>query len=46
MLGRSVYTKATSSNDVSVNASNLSKGTYFAKVSTENGTSTVKLVKE
>lgn len=46
MLGRSVYTKATSSNDVYVNASNLSKGTYFAKVSTENGTSTVKLVKE
>ncbi len=46
MLGRSVYAKATSSNDVSVNASALSKGTYFAKVSTENGTSTVKLVKE
>jgi hypothetical protein len=45
-LGRSVYAKATSSNDVSVNASNLSKGTYFAKVSTANGTSTVKLVKE
>jgi hypothetical protein len=46
MLGRSVYTKATSSNDVSVNASSLSKGTYFAKVSTESGTLTVKLIKE
>ena len=44
--GKSVYAKSTSSNDVSVNASNLSKGTYFAKVSTEKGTSTVKLIKE
>ena len=46
ILGKSVYAKSTSSNDVSVNASNLSKGTYFAKVSTEKGTSTVKLIKE
>jgi hypothetical protein len=46
ILGKSVYAKSNSSNDVSVNASNLSKGTYFAKVSTEKGTSTVKLIKE
>lgn len=46
ILGKSVYAKSTSSNDVSINASNLSKGTYFAKVSTENGTSTVKLIKQ
>ena len=46
ILGKSVYAKSNSSNDVSVNASNLSKGTYFAKVSTEKGASTVKLIKE
>jgi hypothetical protein len=46
MLGKSVYAKAASSKEVSVNASNLSQGVYFAKVSTANGTSTVKLVKE
>jgi len=46
MLGRSVYTKAASSKEVVVNASALSNGVYFAKVSTANGSSTVKLVKE
>ena len=46
ILGKSVYVKTASSNDVSVNASNLSKGTYFAKVSTANGSSTVKLIKD
>ncbi len=45
ILGKSVYAKTTSSNDVSVNASSLSKGTYFAKVATANGSSTVKLIK-
>jgi hypothetical protein len=46
MLGKSVYTKSASSKEVNVNAATLSKGVYFAKVSTANGTSTVKLVKE
>ncbi len=46
ILGKSVYTKTTSSKEVTVNASELSKGVYFAKVSTANGTSTVKLIKE
>lgn len=46
ILGKSVYTKTASSKEVTVNASELSKGVYFAKVSTAKGTSTVKLVKE
>lgn len=46
ILGKSVYAKTTSSKEVTVNAADLSKGVYFAKVSTANGTSTVKLVKE
>jgi len=46
VLGKSVYAKTAASKEVSVNASELSKGVYFAKVSTANGTSTVKLVKE
>jgi hypothetical protein len=46
VLGKSVYAKSASSKEVTVNAAELSKGIYFAKVSTANGTSTVKLVKE
>jgi len=46
MLGKSVYNKAASSKEVNVNASALSQGVYFARVSTAKGTSTVKLVKE
>ncbi len=46
ILGKSVYAKTASSKEVSVNAAELSKGVYFAKVSTANGSSTVKLVKE
>jgi hypothetical protein len=46
LLGRSVYAKKASSKEVNVNAAELSKGVYFAKVSTVKGTSTVKLVKE
>jgi hypothetical protein len=46
MLGKSVYGKSASSKEVNVNAATLSKGVYFAKVSTAKGTSTVKLVKE
>ena len=46
ILGKSVYTKYGSLKEVTVNAAELSKGVYFAKVSTVNGTSTVKLVKE
>ena len=44
--GKAVYTKFGASKEVNVNASELSKGVYFAKVSTANGSSTLKLVKE
>ncbi|TDD99245.1 T9SS type A sorting domain-containing protein [Flavobacterium cellulosilyticum] len=46
VLGKAVYTKNSASKEVIVNAAALSKGVYFAKVSTVNGSSTVKLVKE
>jgi hypothetical protein len=46
VLGKVVYTKFSSAKEVSVNASELSKGVYFAKVSTANGQSTLKLIKE
>ncbi len=46
ILGKTVYAKSASSKEVTVNASDLSKGVYFAKFSTANGTSTVKLIKE
>lgn len=46
VLGKSVYARTAASKEVNVNASELSRGVYFAKVSTANGTSTVKLVKE
>jgi hypothetical protein len=46
MLGKSVYAKTAASKEVTVNATELSNGVYFAKVSTANGSSTVKLVKE
>lgn len=44
--GKAVYTNFGASKEVSVNASELSRGVYYAKVSTANGTSTLKLVKE
>lgn len=46
VLGKSVYVKNSDSKEVSVNGTELSKGVYFAKVSTANGVSTLKLVKE
>lgn len=46
ILGKTVITKTFSSNEVSVSAAKLSRGVYFAKISTAKGSSTVKLVKE
>ncbi|NDP26205.1 MAG: T9SS type A sorting domain-containing protein [Flavobacterium sp.] len=46
VLGKTVYAKNSASKEVSVNATELSKGVYFAKVSTANGTSTLKLIKQ
>jgi hypothetical protein len=44
--GKAVQTKFAASKEVSVDATALSKGVYFAKISSANGTSTLKLVKE
>ncbi|WP_310559249.1 T9SS type A sorting domain-containing protein [Flavobacterium sp.] len=46
VLGKTVYAKNSAAKEVSVNATELSKGVYFAKVSSANGASTIKLVKE
>jgi hypothetical protein len=46
ILGKSVYARTAAAKEVTVNATELSSGVYFAKVSTANGSSTVKLVKE
>lgn len=46
ILGKVVSNKFGASKEVSVNASELSKGVYFAKVVTANGQSTLKLIKE
>jgi len=46
VLGKAVFTKFGAEKEVNVNASELSKGVYFAKVATASGESTLKLVKE
>jgi hypothetical protein len=46
VLGKTVYATNSAAKEVSVNATELSKGVYFAKVSSANGTSTLKLIKE
>ncbi len=46
VLGKSVYARTAASKEVTINASELSRGVYYAKVATENGESTLKLVKE
>jgi hypothetical protein len=46
VLGKAVYAKNSAAKEVSVNATELSKGVYFAKVATANGESTLKLIKE
>lgn len=45
MLGKVVSTVTPNSGSASVDASNLNTGIYFAKVASENGVATVKLVK-
>jgi len=46
VLGKSVYARTAASKEVTINASELSRGVYYAKVATENGESTLKLVKQ
>lgn len=46
VLGKSVYARTAASKEVTINASELSSGVYYAKVATANGESTLKLVRE
>ena len=46
VLGKTVYAQSGASKEVSINASALSSGIYYAKIATANGESTLKLVKE
>ncbi|MBS4013289.1 MAG: T9SS type A sorting domain-containing protein [Bacteroidetes bacterium] len=43
LIGKVVYTASTDSNVVELNISGIETGIYFVKVTTENGTSTLKL---
>lgn len=45
VLGKQVMSIAPKTSDVSIDASNLVKGLYFAKVNTEFGSNTIKLIK-
>ncbi len=45
ILGKVVYTSNTTANEVNVDASALSNGVYFARISSANAVETVKLVK-
>jgi starch-binding outer membrane protein SusE/F len=45
VLGKVVYSNNSTSNEVVVDATNLSNGVYFAKVTAANATETIKLVK-
>lgn len=46
VLGKNVISLTPNSNDVSIDANGLNTGLYFAKVVTENGSKTIKLIKE
>jgi hypothetical protein len=45
MLGKVVVTKNANSNEVTVDASSLNSGIYFARIATASAIETVKLVK-
>lgn len=46
VLGKQVLTLAPDSSEVTINASSLKSGLYFAQINTDNGTSSVKLIKK
>lgn len=46
MLGKTVMSKKASSNEVSVDASSLSKGMYFAEIVAGNAVQTVKVIRD
>ena len=45
MLGKTVMTIAPAATSANVDATNITSGLYFAKVTTTEGTETVKLMK-
>jgi len=45
ILGKEVLTVKPNSSEAQIDASNFSKGMYFAKITTDNGSSTLKLIK-
>ena len=46
VLGKAVYARSSASKEVTISASELSSGVYYAKIATANGESTLKLMKE
>ena len=46
VLGKTIRSSFSKSNNVAVDASGLTSGIYFAKITTANATNTVKLIKE
>ena len=46
LLGQEVIAKLINANEGSIDVSNLGSGTYFVKVSADNGIKTIKLIKE
>jgi hypothetical protein len=46
VLGKNVLTLSPNSDEVTINASSLKSGLYFAQINTDNGTSSVKLIKK
>ena len=46
VLGKTIHTSSPKSNFVTVDASSLNSGIYFAKIATATGTSTLKLIKD
>jgi hypothetical protein len=46
ILGKTIINKTTSSNDVIIDATNLPKGLYFAKIASETSVQTLKVIKD
>lgn len=46
ILGKTIINRTTSSNDVIIDATNLPKGLYFAKIASETSVQTLKVIKD
>jgi len=46
ILGKQVSSLSPNSNDVEISTANIRSGIYFAKIESDNGSKTVKLIKE